>query len=330
MLSIGLAPASPLVSVVIPTRNRQQLLARSLASASNQTYKNIEIIVVIDGPDPATVDYLTTVPDARLRVVPLKENVRGGEARNIGVRTATGSWIAFLDDDDEWLPMKVEQQVLAAQRAGPEINFIACRWDARFAHDRKILPSRFPTPQEDWSEYIYVGRDTIPTTCYLVSRDLMLEMPFLKGLLFNQDIDWLLRVQWLGKLHPIWLEEAYVIYYGDDNRPRTSKVQNWKFAYDWARSNLGTLLSQKAFAHCILVACLPRARKAPGAIRIVPSLFKDVVRLGKVTPGYCIHFAVCSLFGYGLKDRLRSTLNRAFRRRSRKLANHQTDEESSQ
>lgn len=76
-----------LVTVVIPTiKGREELLERAIQSIKNQTYKNIEIIIVDEGL-PAPVQ------------------------RNIGIKRSKGKYIAFLDDDDEWLPTKIEKQV---------------------------------------------------------------------------------------------------------------------------------------------------------------------------------------------------------------------------
>ena len=103
-----------LVTAVIPTRNRPELLKRAIVSVRAQTYDQIEIVVVIDGPDDATRAVLSEMCDERLRFIPLQESVGGSDARNIGVQNARSEWIAFLDDDDEWLPSKIEKQMALA------------------------------------------------------------------------------------------------------------------------------------------------------------------------------------------------------------------------
>lgn len=99
-----------LISAVIPTRDRPELLLRATRSALAQTYKNLEVVVVIDGWSAATSKALESIVDKRLRVVTLNQSVGGGAARNEGVQHAKGDWIAFLDDDDEWLPEKLVKQ----------------------------------------------------------------------------------------------------------------------------------------------------------------------------------------------------------------------------
>src|SRR5262249_36131121 len=99
------------VSVVIPTRNRAALLRRAIDSVLAQTSANLEIIVVLDGPDRDSELLLKNHTDDRVRHIVCAEACGGAEARNIGVRAGTGEYIAFLDDDDEWLPTKLEEQL---------------------------------------------------------------------------------------------------------------------------------------------------------------------------------------------------------------------------
>jgi len=92
----------PLVSVVIPTRNRPHLVTRAVHSALTQSLHKIEVIVVIDGPDESTLHILDQIDDPRLKVSMLPQHLGLSDARNTGVREARSQWIAFLDDDDEW------------------------------------------------------------------------------------------------------------------------------------------------------------------------------------------------------------------------------------
>lgn len=107
------ADKTSLVSVVIPTCNRSRLLARALESVQRQTYSNLEIIIVDDASSDDTAEAVRRVSDRRIRY--LRHDIRrgGSAARNTGIRSAKGAYIAFLDDDDEWLANKVETQINA-------------------------------------------------------------------------------------------------------------------------------------------------------------------------------------------------------------------------
>jgi len=104
----------PHISVVIPTLRRPKLLMRALDSVFAQTYSQMDVVVVVDGPDEETVDTLRSISDPRLQVIVNERSLTAAGARNAGVAIAKGEWIAFLDDDDEWLPQKVSLQLTAA------------------------------------------------------------------------------------------------------------------------------------------------------------------------------------------------------------------------
>src|ERR1700678_4760251 len=117
------------VSAVIPTRGRPELLCRAVRSALAQTLRQIEVVVVIDGEDPATSIALDELAqqDGRLRVLALGASVGGSAARNRGVDAASGEWIAFLDDDDEWLPGKLQAQFDAMKASTAPVAIGTCK-----------------------------------------------------------------------------------------------------------------------------------------------------------------------------------------------------------
>lgn len=111
------------VSVVIPTRNRRQLLLRTLRTALRQDVGDLEVIVVDNGSEDGTSAALRRISDERLRVI-RHEPPGVAEARNRGLEVARGRWVAFLDDDDLWSPRKLGRQ-LAAIRAFPGAGWSA-------------------------------------------------------------------------------------------------------------------------------------------------------------------------------------------------------------
>lgn len=101
----------PLVSAVIPTYKRAKLVPRAIRSVLNQTVQDIEIIVVDDGSPDDTRNAVASVGSARVRYIRHATNRGLPASRNSGVRAARGHYVAFLDDDDEWLPEKTEKQL---------------------------------------------------------------------------------------------------------------------------------------------------------------------------------------------------------------------------
>ena len=101
------------ISVIIPTYNRKHTLNRAIHSVLSQTSKPREIIAVDDGSTDGTKNWLAKMYPAIRYIHQSNSGVSG--ARNVGIKTAQGDWLAFLDSDDEWLPQKLECQVAAVK-----------------------------------------------------------------------------------------------------------------------------------------------------------------------------------------------------------------------
>src|SRR5258708_17351459 len=112
------------ISVVIPTRDRWPLLeSRALRSALEQEDVDHEVIVVDDGSTDETSERLEGLGDPRLRAVRLNRSGGMAHARNAGIETALGTWVAFLDDDDVWSPCKLRRQLDAARSARADLVY---------------------------------------------------------------------------------------------------------------------------------------------------------------------------------------------------------------
>lgn len=105
--------SSPAVSVVIPTYKRPNLLVRSLHSVLGQSFNDLEVIVVVDGSKDGTPQMVAAIGEPRVRVIVHERNKGAPAARNTGIKAAKGAFVAFLDDDDIWLPGKLEKQMQA-------------------------------------------------------------------------------------------------------------------------------------------------------------------------------------------------------------------------
>jgi len=176
------------------------LAVRAARTALNQTYSHLETIVVVDGLDTETTLALSNIGDPRLRVITLPQTSGGASARNAGVNAARGEWIAFLDDDDEWLPAKIESQMTLATQSDCVEPIVTCRFTARTGAGECVWPVRLPEAAESISDYLLVRKGfqrtegIITTSTILARRSLLLRVPFTSGLKRHQDWDWILRV----------------------------------------------------------------------------------------------------------------------------------------
>ena len=117
------------VSVIIPTHNRKKLLFRAVKSVLKQTYKNIECIVVDDGSVSPVRSVTESFNDDRLRYIRHEQSRGASSARNTGIQNSAGDYVAFLDDDDEWLQSKIEKQVGLLERLPSDYGMVYCWMD---------------------------------------------------------------------------------------------------------------------------------------------------------------------------------------------------------
>ena len=108
---------APEVSVVVPTRDRRELLSRTLGTVLRQRSVDLEAIVIDEGSSDGTRDTVTGLEDPRVRYFRNELPTGVARARNRGIEEARGEWVAFVDDDDLWAPDKLAEQLVAARRA---------------------------------------------------------------------------------------------------------------------------------------------------------------------------------------------------------------------
>lgn len=251
----------PLVSVVITTRNRPDLVTRAVRSALTQDIASLEVIVVIDGYDPQTISVLEQVHDPRLRWVEQPSNMGACAARNRGVDEAKGLWVALLDDDDEWLPEKLSLQMAAAEenRSAPVI--VACRVIVERGIDRKVWPTRAPRDREHLSEYVFCRsgltvEGLVTTSMLFGRRELFHKIRFDTTVRRHQDTDWLLRAVAYAGARLIWVWQPLAVFHQEVSDASISRSADPRPSLDWLRQT--PLLTQRARAFFIATQLAPR------------------------------------------------------------------------
>lgn len=168
---------SPKVSVVIATKNREDLLPSSIHSVLNQTMGDLELIVVDDGSTDGTKELVESYSDSRVRYATTGTVSRGiSAARNVGTECATGDWIAVHDDDDFMMPDRLERQLACADGDvdfvyGAFVNFDDDSGELQLHHGRNYsygaaLSTGFAPGHSTW----------------LVKTSIMKEFPYDEGL----------------------------------------------------------------------------------------------------------------------------------------------------
>jgi glycosyltransferase involved in cell wall biosynthesis len=132
----------PLVSAIIPTRNRPNMLFRAVRSIACQTYPNIELIIVDDEPEGSIEERLRQETGLHsCRVIKNGRKPGGAGARNTGFLESEGEFIGFLDDDDEWMARKIEKQVEVFQNSNDKVG-IVCAYDVIIHNSTEIIRHR--------------------------------------------------------------------------------------------------------------------------------------------------------------------------------------------
>jgi glycosyltransferase involved in cell wall biosynthesis len=199
----------PLVSIIIPTSNRSAMLERAIKSILNQSYTEWEAIIVANGCKDDTEKVVASYwVDGRFRSINISEPVGGAKARNIGMDNARGEVLAFLDDDDEWLPQKLALQLEVIKNTDAPI--VGCGY---YLH-KPGAPERIVKLKERVNIHDMFFENPIGSFSFCVTR-----MEYVKGLRINEKLsacqDWDLWVKILDreKREAMILDKPLVNYY---------------------------------------------------------------------------------------------------------------------
>ena len=297
---------APDISVVIPTRTRPHLLRRAIGSVLGQTLQTFEIVVVLDGEDSVTEKVVREFDDIRITLVPMGHIVGGSQARNVGVRKAKGRYVALLDDDDEWMPTKLQRQMEMADAHAGENFVVVTQYLYRVeGQPDEVWPGHLPRDGEALSEFLFSSRGGFQTSTYLCPRELFLRFPFTVGLKKHQDWDWFLQLAALADFELLVVREPLSVYWVPQmNRTSVSGSVDWEFSHRWVTSRRA-LMTRKAYARFLVKVCARSAMIQNAGPPALLKIFRGLVFLGRPTPFLLAEFFVCALLPETLRMRLR-------------------------
>jgi glycosyltransferase involved in cell wall biosynthesis len=295
-----------LVSVVIPTLHRPKLVVRAIDSVLRQTHQDLELIVVVDGPDEDTVAVVRSVNDPRLRIMVNPCSLTAAGARNAGVDHAMGEWIAFLDDDDEWLSNKLERQLVFA--AGHPSALISCLSrvvtpTATYVQPRLIYDNSTPI-----DEYLFDRRSLrggsgfIQTSSYLLPRSLFhrvrfdVESP-------HDDWEFLLRLSKRAGARVETVPEVLVVLYFEEQRASLTSSTTWSASLGWLERVRPIITPRSYSGFCLSVVGSRAARE--GAYMAFPELLYRAFRNGSPRLRHVLVFLLFWLAPQRLQRQLR-------------------------
>ena len=186
------------VSAIITTHNRADLLPRAVQSVLSQTFTDHEVIIVDDGSTDHTQEVMAAQRDLRIRYLRHETAMGPCAARNIGIDNARGEYVAFLDDDDEWLPEKLSLQVRALEAEDAIVALAYCWYDYVDDSDgvRRQGPRRLI--EGDIHGSMLALDIPAPTSTYLMRTRPARRLRFDEDLTMSTDLDFLVRLscQW--------------------------------------------------------------------------------------------------------------------------------------
>ena len=279
-----------MISVIVPTAHRPQLLMRAVTSVLAQSMSDLEVVVVVDAPICLeTTQLLSDIADRRLRFIQNPRSLGSAGARNVGIKAARGEWIAFLDDDDEWLRDKLELQLATA---GPvnHLVIVSCLSYVVTPLQRYIWPRHIYDGASSLDEYLFDRRTwfrgdvMMQCSSLLMSRQLSLELMFTPE---HDDWDILLRAVNAKGVRIVSVGKPLVIHHTEDGRNSLGASFDWRKSLMWADNNR-SLINPRAYAGFCLTIVSPQAAKAGDYSAFLVLLYR-AFRYGYPRP---IHFAL--------------------------------------
>jgi len=187
---------TPTISVIVPTHNRPERVRKAVQSVLAQTFQDLEVIVVDDGMERRADAALQEIHDARVMYLQHDKNKGAAAARNTGIRAARAPYIAFLDDDDEWFPEKLEKQYAVFRQREGRIDFVFCAVEIYYEDTAQRTQQRFSkTGEYNFYETLLAHRLRILTSSLLIKKETLNRVGgFDEAFPSNQEWDLMLRV----------------------------------------------------------------------------------------------------------------------------------------
>jgi glycosyltransferase involved in cell wall biosynthesis len=182
-----------LVSVIMPSYNRAYIVGRAIKSVLSQTYTNFELIIIDDGSTDDTAEVVKSFNDSRIIYVKHARNLGIASARNTGIDVSRGEYIAFLDSDDEWLPDKLREQLIAFEEAPSDVGAVYTQMQNTGKGKTTYLHRKTP-PEGNIHKHVLSGLPIYLVTLMVKRKYLEQTGIFDKDFVFADDWDFCIRL----------------------------------------------------------------------------------------------------------------------------------------
>lgn len=257
----------PEFSIVIPTYNRAGSVGDTLKSCWQQTFTDFEILLVDDGSTDNTESVVSGITDPRFNYV-YQQNGGPAKARNAGTQRARGSYIAFLDSDDVWLPNHLANAQKYLVRS--EANFLYSQIIVDRGVGRYWLkPNRGINPGENIFDYLYVHGGFIQTSTIVITKALSQQVQWDESLTFGDNDQYAIDL-WKAGAKPIMLPHSQTLYADHMSSDALSQLPIFSGGskkhtnfLDWMDKQTPHMSEQARLAFAARFASVALAREAP-------------------------------------------------------------------
>ena len=189
----------PLISIIMPTYNRKNIIQKAITSVLNQTYGNFELIIIDDGSDDGTPDLLKSIKDEKIRILRHEKNKGPSYSRNIGLKNAKGDIMMYLDSDNEWDSKYIETMI----GAFIELPNADALYSGQYIYknfDSKPYAIRFGT----YNKPLLHNHNYIDMNCFCHKSHILNEIKGFDENLFSLvDWDFILKISNIFKIYSV-------------------------------------------------------------------------------------------------------------------------------
>lgn len=231
------------ISVVIPNYNRATLLINAIESALTQTYPVLEILVCDDGSTDNSKELVKNLNNPKVKWIDCGKNGRPAIPRNIGIKQSKGNWIAFLDNDDEWLNTKIYEQVKLIQNT----NYLAVSSNAyniNNSNDNKNLLLKYTNPEITFTDLI--KENNIICSSVLINKKLLIDNRFFpEAIKFKAIEDYVLWLCLSSKINFAYINKPLLNYLNDSQNSIRKNNSDPYTVFEIAFTELENWMEQK-------------------------------------------------------------------------------------
>lgn len=262
--------STPLVSIIIPTYNRPELLERACNTAFQQSYENIEIIVVDDNSPTDYSEVLRVLEPLNIKYTKRSANGGGSAARNTGIEIAKGEFIAFLDDDDLWHEQKIEKQIATLSES---VRASHCGYILNSSGSKRVEKKSLITLSD-----LCENNKLASTTGLLCSAEILKRTRFDESL--NRAQDWDLYLRIAKETDFAYVQEALYTYDDGDHERMSNRFAQLSIAE--YKVKLGMLkkhkeiLNKDAYEYHVAELILPSLKKRNDKFSVLKLCIEEI------------------------------------------------------